>query len=662
MSQVGSTSRERTEDGPSVESENQEERLAARRLRMQERNRKELADESQKQKQVKETRESKKQVEYSEESMIKLQRDGTDLLTNVQVAADFRESQRRMEEEEARRQRIEKLENEAKSSLEKFEEITQKWTVARSKEIPQDLRDALVSQQHLCTLLIENKTKLIQELQEELKVSDGLYVRDLRRQGEDVDLMIERMEEQIKSLMTSYKTEYEKIEKAFEKERMELLHKNCVDWEQKMKERRDKEVEYLMQRMKKVEESEMSLQKMRLDDTEECNDIKAKLDSEVQMLQQQVQQMKAIYHLNQEKLEYNLHVLKKRDEENSITKTHQKRKITRLQDTLTNLKTRCTKQKKQTQEENKSILDDYNRVVEENKHREKKMKHFSLVDAKKFEDIWLMNETEVKGLVEKALEVDRLVHEQYLGLPWERPSLAIMQRSSHVVPQLHARKSRPATAAEEGSRACAEDDDMSVAATKRILELLCDEAGFLVDTKVVKLLAPLEKNEQSLIKLDIILSSIGIDKEEDVYKLARFFKNYGQIRRDREATPQDGSHAWDLIHPNDILGALRAFTAEHCKPSETKQQSKIVSMDKRDESADAMFWESAANVIPEAKLRLWDILETALEKYHMVLNERAELLEDTKHLKEQNEEMKRLLNKHVNSRVNNELLIPPIVL
>lgn len=40
--------------------------------------------------------------------------------------------------------------------------------------------------------------------------------------------------------------------------------------------------------------------------------------------------MKATYHLNQEKLEYNLHVLKKRDEENTITKTQQKRKITRF--------------------------------------------------------------------------------------------------------------------------------------------------------------------------------------------------------------------------------------------------------------------------------------------------------------------------------------------
>ena len=39
--------------------------------------------------------------------------------------------------------------------------------------------------------------------------------------------------------------------------------------------------------------------------------------------------MRATYQLNQEKLEYNFQVLKKRDDENTITKSQQKRKITR---------------------------------------------------------------------------------------------------------------------------------------------------------------------------------------------------------------------------------------------------------------------------------------------------------------------------------------------
>lgn len=49
----------------------------------------------------------------------------------------------------------------------------------------------------------------------------------------------------------------------------------------------------------------------------------------IQILEQQLQQMKAIYQLNREKLEYNFQVLKKRDEENTVIKSQQKRKINR---------------------------------------------------------------------------------------------------------------------------------------------------------------------------------------------------------------------------------------------------------------------------------------------------------------------------------------------
>lgn len=48
-----------------------------------------------------------------------------------------------------------------------------------------------------------------------------------------------------------------------------------------------------------------------------------------QNLERQLQQTKATYLLNQEKLEYNLLVLKKQDEENTIIRARQKRKINR---------------------------------------------------------------------------------------------------------------------------------------------------------------------------------------------------------------------------------------------------------------------------------------------------------------------------------------------
>ncbi|XP_029588870.1 dynein regulatory complex protein 1 [Salmo trutta] len=741
MSQAGNLREETEEAGPSVDSENPEERIAARRLRIAARieakKRQELGDDSHEKKEIKEeARKSQHQVEQSEKRMIKLQSDGTELVTNIQVAADSRASQRQTEVEEAHRLRVEKLENEAKSSLEKFEEITRKWTVAKMKEIPQDLRDSLSSQQQLCALLIEDKNKLIKELQQEMKLSDDRYVKDLKKQAEDVDLMIERMEDQVKFLMGSYRDELDQIENSFEHERKILLTGNRKKWEQYMKERRDKELENVMQRMKRVEEYEVLLQQLRTEDAEEYNMIKIKLDTDVQILEQQLQQMKATYQLNQEKLEYNFQVLKKRDEENTITKSQQKRKITRLQDVVNNLKIKCANQEKQSREENQNLTDDYTRIMQQYKHMQKKMRHFAAIDAKKFEEVWLMNEEEVKALVEKALDTDRLVHEQQLGLAWQRPSMAFMERCGPLQPQRQAQKTAHQAISEllqlgqtsgcslgkgkyqeagvgpesgvgpgaespglavdvydsgpglesgssevEREREGSEGEHsgtVSVKMVKKLLELLCDEAGFLIESKLLKLLSPLEKDEQSLMKLDSIFTAMGIESEEDVYKLADFFMKY---RHTQGEQTQDVSAKWgvaspqtergeftsscsppsDLIHPNDVLVALRAFTAHHCRPRElaASHQPSMLGLGGRDDTEDAAYWEAMGDVIPEAKLKIWGALETALNKYHIVLTERSKFITDTQSLKQQNTELRMLLHQYVNSRVNAELEIPP---
>lgn len=50
-------------------------------------------------------------------------------------------------------------------------------------------------------------------------------------------------------------------------------------------------------------------------------------------------------------------------------------------------------------------------------------RHFQATDSKKFFEIWLMNEKQVKELVNYVLEEDRIIHQQQLGLSWKRPQL-----------------------------------------------------------------------------------------------------------------------------------------------------------------------------------------------------------------------------------------------
>ncbi|KAK2884098.1 hypothetical protein QQF64_016064 [Cirrhinus molitorella] len=660
---------ETVESGPSVESKNQEERITARRLRIAARNeakkRQELGEDPQDKEDVQEeTRKSQKEVEKSKKHMAKLQSDGLELVTNIQVAVDARESDRRTVLEEACRLRREKLENEAKSSQEKFEEITRKWTDAKLKQTPLDLRDALNSQQQLCEQILADKNKLISELQQELKASDDRFVKDLKRQAKDVDLLIERMEEQIASLRKSYREDLQQIENSFDEERKTLLTKHRKKWEHQSKDRSEKELKNMMQGISLLEEHEDLLQKLRVQRAEEYNIDKIRMDTEVQNLRKKLQDVKFNCHLNEEKLDYKYEVLKKREDENAILKSQLKRKIIRMQDALNNLKSKCANQEKQSKAEEQSLENENARIKQQYKDMQKKARHFAALDAERFEKFWLMSEDEVKALAHRVLETDRIIHEQQLGLAWVSPSLPFMERSGPIEPKTFNTASQVATDTQREDLVQESEGLEDIGSgvnrrtVKRILELLCDELGFLVESKLLMLVSHLEKNEQSLIKLDAIFSAIGIESEKDVYKMAEFLMNYKQHgRKQRELMEEEettNNPPSDFIHQNDLLVALKDFTAQYCRPHDVQasQKSSVLKLDMRDEPEDAAYWESIVKVIPESKLRLWSALDTALNKYHTVLTERAELLVETQDVQQQNTELRQLLRLYTTSKAS----------
>ncbi|XP_066479914.1 dynein regulatory complex protein 1 [Tiliqua scincoides] len=705
---AGATPRVRA---PNLASEDPQERIAARRLRiaarLEAKRREALGEDPDAKKLVEEEQSrSHKQIEESRQRLAKLLLDGTQLVTNIQVAADAREAHRRSEEEELSRQRVEKLENEAKANQDKFDEITSKWASAKEKTIPQDLWDVLNLQQQHCAVLIEEKNKLISELQQELKSKDDQYVKDLRKQTDDINLLLERMEEQIRNLMRNYRRELLQIEKAFELERRDLLTSNKKKWEQGMATLNKQELEFMMARLKKVEEYERELNQLRVQDAEEYNVIKIKLEHDVQILEQQLQQMKATYQLNQEKLEYNFQVLKKRDEENTIIKSQQKRKLNRLHDVLNNLRMKLAKQIKQCREENLTLTADYKRIVEQYKDLQRTMRHFAILDAQHFRDVWLMNEEEAKGLIRRALNADHVIHAQQLGLPWEEPDSWVLR---NVGPFVYQKKMKSASELarevmtpernKDGASKEAADPEREITAPwpisartlKRILELLCDESGFLIESKLRGLLQPLEKHDRTLMSLDSIFMALSIDNEDDVYKMVSFFMNFkaqqeteevvdpgpkealpdavtteekeeetSSVQQEEDRAPLGPVVSLSAIqmHPNDILQALKAFVQEFQEPREKHPMVKKV-CEERDNSKDSEYWDALAHIIPDGKLKLWDALVAGLEKYYHILTQRAKLITETDGLHQQNSELRMLLHQYLHSPVNAELLIPP---
>ncbi|CAE1300921.1 DRC1 [Acanthosepion pharaonis] len=271
---------------PNINSSNSEERIAARRLRVAKAEERAVMGEDHMSEEAEEKEEPSKsiqQIEFSRQRLKKLESDGTQLVTNIRVAGDARESQRRAEYEESARIRKEKMEQEAKTSAERLEEINKKWDIALQKDIPQSLHEALLQQKLACDALRDEKNKLINDFQQELKMFDDRYVKDLKKQADDIDLLVERMEEQLKTQNKSLRDELDLIERAFLSEREETLELHKKKWEEKLDYRRMKEQEYLEARQKRVNDFEEQIHQVRLQDAEEYQQVKIKLETEVQV-------------------------------------------------------------------------------------------------------------------------------------------------------------------------------------------------------------------------------------------------------------------------------------------------------------------------------------------------------------------------------------------
>lgn len=487
-------------------------------------------------------------------------------------------------------------------------------------KIPQDLQRLLQSQKAACSAMIDEKDKLIHELQQELKSKDDQYVKHLKKQAEDVDLILERMEDQAKTLLKAYREELAVIETSFTTERRDLLDIQQKEWEKAMGERSSREKDFLEARERRIGENEQQIQHLRVQNAEEFNRIKIKLEIDIQILQQQIQQMKATFQLNAEKLEYNFQVLKKRDEENTVTISQQKRRVTRLQDTLNNLRAKLIKQEKSCQVELQALMEEYRKNTEQYRELQKKVKHFQLTDSQQFYDIWLMNEGKVRGLAKEVENTDRIIHGQQLGLDWDPQPSVESPIASHGAKAdkeisgatLYASQiiSEPAMdqPSEIGLQHTSDGPRPGAGAAchpsrviKQVLELLCAESGFLIESKLAQLLAPLEKEEQMLMKLDSIFNAIGIETEEDIHQLVSFFV---------QECSEEGFPS--LIHPNEVPAAMRRFVELQQGPDKASSMlSKASTVDQNKDYTELLsgdFWEKMTHLLPESHERVWTAL------------------------------------------------------
>ncbi|CAI5683887.1 unnamed protein product [Oreochromis niloticus] len=594
--------------------------------------------------------------------IMSLQKRLTTLVTNIQTAADAKEMERRSGMEDNCRIRDERLKNDAKACQEKVEEIRKGWSIVNQKVVHSELQSVLDSQQQLCAAVIEDKKKLIRDLQQERRVKEDQYLKNLRRLDEEIKLMLDRMQQQFQNLSKAYSEELTQLQGVYQQEIEVLLAKDKAKLDKHMKEHWDTELESLMERRRMVEESEKTVHDVMLENTTKIKlmQLEENAKSQARLREQQQMKGKSVV-LNLKQLEHG-----NKNAAYNAKLEEMKGKILGTSKEVKNLKTKYAKQKDKFMKQRQYLSEVHKRSRQHYERIQKEVRYTTAADARKFEEMWVMMEEEVTQLAEKALAIDSLIC-KHLGLAWERPSAAFMESpgprrsqehdtnpNSHLLQTRHPshcsqrmmdasvgpsleRDSEHSTGVEEG--------ELSSETLMKVMELLCDETGFLVEDKLRKLLVPMEKNEQTIVKLHSLFAVLGL-KEKDLPKLLHEFllmyerqqgeRTEGAEAMENSATADSTSR---LIKPNYVLPTLRRFLEQHRKRSSSHQQSSL-SHPARDTSVEEAYWDRLGNIITEEKLKLWDAAERELKQYEEVLMDISVLVPETELLRQQNTELR----------------------
>nr|CAD7426698.1 unnamed protein product [Timema monikensis] len=326
----------------------------------------------------------------------------TPAVTNVCIANDAREVKRREENVVAHQERMAKLDQELVASAQKLEEINARWEGILGTNDPLDLYHDIHHQRVKCSELMSQKDQLIQELRKELHLADDRFMRDQRRQKQDLGLLCERIDQQVVVMGRAYKQELLLVEDAISRERHQLIEAGKKKWEGLYKARDKLELSHMDKKMHTVQQFEQEMYKIHKENEEHYRAKKLQLETDLQVLQQELEQVKALCLLNMEKLDYNYQVLKKRDEENIIMKSQQKRRINKLQDMVNVLRRRIVETERSSSQETTRLTEEVVRLHRNIVDIENKAGHFTQVNDSKYNQLWQLNTDTARALLDKV--------------------------------------------------------------------------------------------------------------------------------------------------------------------------------------------------------------------------------------------------------------------
>eukprot|EP01038_Epipyxis_sp_PR26KG_P008014 gene8014-10861_t len=628
-------------------------------------------------------------------------------VTSIRVATNDSEAKRRIADEELRKSRLGKLQQEALASAKANAAIEMKWAELLEKEIPQELHQEIQIQMDACNAIIRSKDELISDFQHQLRGKDEEYVRTLRQQADDIDDLLSRIRREFKELQHEYDKELDSIEEAYLEERERIIAEHSAEIENMFELRKNKEIYYKESKQKSEEQYQHEIEELITKGADQYNKLKIELEMNIQALKQQLEEIRATYQLNTEKLDYNFRVLSELDVERNLELGRYKRRLNKLKEQLNVLVVKYNEMEATDSKTNNELTEDYRSLTLKYKDLQAKFRHFEVADTTKYDEVWTMHEEEVKDLVDQLLKADKIIAEQQLGWNWRQPDIHALQKvlGKHGL-GLGAGNESSGIGAEENEENKEESDEANkksefdpidakakkVQGTKvrAVLKILASEAGFMLNPQVVASVNSLPIDEAEIYRAENMLKALGVKTETQLNTLLNyFFKEKVVVSEDNielfesnlEAehenelellltnAAEDVAELKELIKPEDVIAAVTAYMEDMsvegpigvpAKVGGGKQTQEEIRIAQKRLANMRNYWVNLSQIVSDESVDVWTQLERDSSNLRVLLSKRSETISDVDKLSKQNAELKSLLNQYLGDVITNSAFkIPP---
>lgn len=224
------------------------------------------------------------------------------------------------------------------------------------------------------------KQNFCKNLEAKIQVSSGMFTHKSQNSLNELHESFDKLNEFFEIMVAEKEDTTRKLNETFFRNQSEWLNQKASTSSEQCNKKREQVLNGVRDFMNLICNSQHRLQKTYFEENSGFTQAKLKLENNLSQLQETLENVKATVLLNTEKLDYNFRVLSEREEENARILNAQKRRLTKLKDSLSKNMKNFNSMKKKFLDEHKSLTEEFEFICRQESQLKEKIHFFAKAD------------------------------------------------------------------------------------------------------------------------------------------------------------------------------------------------------------------------------------------------------------------------------------------